>query len=1226
MIDLDVAREAGVHSVENGLVFPWRGPDGRTVCQLRPDDPGDGPKYLWPAGERLVLWVHPRMVEHLDSTDPVIVVEGTRQYLAAVSHAPARTLIVGIVGCQGWREHDAAALSDLKLVAWEGRDVTLVFDADVATNPDVYDAAAGLAEDLHFRSAAKITHARLPGGGSLGLDDVLAEYGPKAFGKALDGAGALPKRPQRKRKPQPADRFFDENGLIVGMLADEAEEHFPMAVSQEDILCVYGDGVYSMDRNAAKRPAVELLGDRYRPFHAEALRDALLVRLRAAGRLIPAHASDPILNVKNGLLDLTTLELHEHSPDFLTTKQLAVEWNPEAECPVYEAWVVECVGDQVDDLEEAVSTMLDPSMTPTKALFAYGPSRSGKSTFIRLAAKMASPHVSSVTLHQLATDRFAAANVYGAILNSAADLSAGHVEDLSTFKMLTGEDSIQANRKYGAQFTFTNTALFAFSTNEIPSVGESSRAYLERVKPIRFPNSFAGAEDSSIERTMIEDELEGILRRWVEAYGRFLDRGGYGPSDPEVLAEFARGSDRVTQWVAEETTKVDDPNREKWTPGPKLLAKFTAWAEANHVGGMGRNKFYQRLEAAGVARSRTIKHRNVFDITPGQTTISAEPMDVMDVSTHMSLIREEEESKTPRKEIVKQNAQNVHRPSAVFDLETTGLDVFGWGAGFIRLVGLRLPGKPSRVSASTRAVMTAAEAGIPLVAHNGFGFDFVALAEHDGLDVVGLGDEGLLIDTKILAFLDDPPPARLDVPVERIYGLDATAERLGVRGKTDDLKALAAEFGGFDKIPPSDQRYRRYCRGDVDATKAILDLLPITDYAAREMRVLSRLSPITTTGFRVDLDLLGDRLEAGRAKTAAGVELLVERYGLPLTKVDGTPAAKPHATKAGKEAIAQAFADLGVDLPTTDAGNPSLDQATMLELVESDEPKVALLAETVLGLNGVRSTYGDVERHLVGDRVHPQVDARQASGRLSVVKPGMTVMGKRGGKYVEREIFLPDPGEVLVAVDLDQIDARAVAAHAGDPDYAALFEPGRDLHAEVAEAVFGDRSMRETAKAISHLWNYGGSVGAIVRQGASLEAAETFDAGMRERFPRLVEWQAEIRAEAKAGGLLDNGFGRMMRPSEGREHTQAPALIGQGCARDLMMEGLLRLDLDVVRMLRVSVHDEFVFSIPADIAGDVTKSILDALSFEWRGIPITAGATDPGPNWGALYAPKKEAA
>ena len=73
-----------------------------------------------------------------------------------------------------------------------------------------------------------------------------------------------------------------------------------------------------------------------------------------------------------------------------------------------------------------------------------------------------------------------------------------------------------------------------------------------------------------------------------------------------------------------------------------------------------------------------------------------------------------------------------------------------------------------------------------------------------------------------------------------------------------------------------------------------------------------------------------------------------------------------------------------------------------------------------------------------------------------------------------------------------------------------------------------------------------------------------------------MAWTAEIRELAKAGNLLDNGFGRLMRPDPARYYTQAPALMGQGTAADILKEAILRLpDPDFRPLVKLSVHDEF---------------------------------------------------
>ena len=313
------------------------------------------------------------------------------------------------------------------------------------------------------------------------------------------------------------------------------------------------------------------------------------------------------------MLDLRTGELLPHEPKYLSGVQLPIDYDPAATCPTYDRWIKEVCPDQVEDLEETCSQMIDPSRCPTKAVFHYGPSRSGKSTHLRLLEAIAGIHRSAVTLHQLFDDRFAAANVYGSVLNAAADLSSAHVEDLSKFKTLTGDDSVHANRKYGGQFTFRNQALFAFSANELPTVSENSRAYSERIKPFRFDQSFAGREDPAIEDRMM-NELPGIFNRLVAAWKSRHERGGFRDTAPAVRADFEAKSDRVRLWLSERGLITTLPDGNAPAPGqtlptdritkPRLLAQmFNTWAQEQGGSKMGERKIIERLTSIdGVVR------------------------------------------------------------------------------------------------------------------------------------------------------------------------------------------------------------------------------------------------------------------------------------------------------------------------------------------------------------------------------------------------------------------------------------------------------------------------------------------------------------------------------------------------------------------------------------------------------------------------------------------------
>lgn len=589
-------------------------------------------------------------------------------------------------------------------------------------------------------------------------------------------------------------------------------------------------------------------------------------------------------------------------------------------------------------------------------------------------------------------------------------------------------------------------------------------------------------------------------------------------------------------------------------------------------------------------------------------------------------------------------------PTVVFDLETGSVDdlcSYGPagtrdqpGSEYVRLAGYTYEGEV-RLTGDTSALVRYLEQAQLAVGHNILGFDLLALARYHGLDFHAMVERGAVFDTLIAARQIDPPRARSGN--SQRYDLDSLAERMGYPGKAHDLKKLAKEFGGYDRIPLDDPRYREYLHQDVLVGLGVYAKTApaLSDpYIAREHRVAAIAGQITLNGFAVDRQLLDERLAGVHQTKATALAELEQAYGIPMTDAKGKRYASPLATDAGKAALEQALTQLGVtDLPRT-AKTGALatggEEMAALARKHAGHPGVARLCELVTTVTGARTIYGTIDTYAVrshhagepGWRVHPSVSMKQSTGRASISKPGLTVVGKRGERYHERDVFVADPGEVMLSIDLAQVDARAVAGLSQDQAYMAMFEPGRDLHAEVAQRVWGDPSRREHAKPLGHGWNYGMGLSKLAET-ASVEpvVAQQFDAAMRYQFPRLVAWRDEVRETARAGLLLDNGFGRRMNPDPQRAHTQGPAFMGQGCARDLMMEGLLRLPRDVYPMLRAIVHDEVVLSVPVELAVDVARVVVAAMSFEWRGVPIIAepqktrdGSVRFGRTWGDLYA------
>lgn len=284
---------------------------------------------------------------------------------------------------------------------------------------------------------------------------------------------------------------------------------------------------------------------------------------------------------------------------------------------------------------------------------------------------------------------------------------------------------------------------------------------------------------------------------------------------------------------------------------------------------------------------------------------------------------------------------------------------------------------------------------------------------------------------------------------------------------------------------------------------------------------------------------------------------------------------------------------------------------------------VRAIVDVLLRATGVRDKYNQMAKLLApSGRIHGMIGTPQGSGRWAMSP--FTTMGKRTPAALrERDVVVADPGHVLIACDHSQLDIRTVAALSQDPELIAILQPDSDdFHELMAEVYFGDRKRRPDAKPINHGANYGmGAKATAERYGLDLAMVEEAHRNRADRFHVQQAWTEQVREQAAAGMLLDNGFGRLMRATPERAFTQAPALMGQGASRDVMCESLLRLDElsgGIVRpYLRAVVHDEIVLSVPEAEAEHWQDLLREAMTWEWRGVPILCDVSAPAYRWSA---------
>lgn len=167
----DWAQSWGEQAVP-AIVFPWKTIHGEVIEQVRPDTEvqydGKRYKYLFPKGSGAVL----NALRHDPGAERVLIVEGTKQGLAAASWAPEDVAVYGVGGCRNW---STDGIPDTDLLVCDGKQVFILLDADVTSNRDVYDAAMKLRRAAKQENAKSVAYCILPAGGTNGLDDVIGK-------------------------------------------------------------------------------------------------------------------------------------------------------------------------------------------------------------------------------------------------------------------------------------------------------------------------------------------------------------------------------------------------------------------------------------------------------------------------------------------------------------------------------------------------------------------------------------------------------------------------------------------------------------------------------------------------------------------------------------------------------------------------------------------------------------------------------------------------------------------------------------------------------------------------------------------------------------------------------------------------------------------------------------------------------------------------------------------
>ena len=506
------------------------------------------------------------------------------------------------------------------------------------------------------------------------------------------------------------------------------------------------------------------------------------------------------------------------------------------------------------------------------------------------------------------------------------------------------------------------------------------------------------------------------------------------------------------------------------------------------------------------------------------------------------------------------------------------------------------------------------------------------------------------------------------------YSLDNIAKRHGEAGKNEQLlKEAAVAFG----VAPKNGMWKlaaryvgEYAEDDADQPLKVLrkqerriDDLDLWDVYNLESEVLPVLVRLRRRGVRIDLDQL-QKIEEWT--------LQQEGEALALVKAEtGVDIGVGNVWKAG--AIAPALEYIGVKLPKTAAGKPSIDKDVLASVPHPVAKALAWSRKT----NKLRTTFAaSIRKYMVDGRIHCTFNqiARETEagdqkgaryGRLSATDPNLQQQPSRDEfAKMWRSIYLPEEGQLWACNDYSQQEPRwtthfaAVMGLDGAKEAAQQYhtDPNLDNHQFMADLTGLDRKFAKcvylglcygeggaklcddmslpTRWALRHgrygtpLEFFGSREEALgkrteygegfVWRAAGEEGQNILDR-FNERAPFIKELAKAAEKKAKKVGQIRTAGGRVLhfpqRPDGTYDwaHKSLNRLI-QGTSADQTKKALVEVDR-AGYWLMLQVHDELDSGVESvKEANEISEIMEHTMEGE---VPFRVDL-EIGPNWGEI--------
>lgn len=298
------------------------------------------------------------------------------------------------------------------------------------------------------------------------------------------------------------------------------------------------------------------------------------------------NSDENVINFRNGVLHLDTMTLHPHSPDYLCTRQIPVDWEEHSwdDAPIFDKYMQHlCCGTMTkrynprwEEGAKKYRTLMEflgacisnvKGYRFKKSLFMYGPGNTGKSQIKALAEYLIGAENCNPCDLKTLEARFGTSGIFNKRLIGSSDMPYMTITELNVFKQITGGDQLFAEYKGRNSFYFTYDGLSWFCMNRLPKFGGDNGQWVyDRILPVECPNVVPEALRDPVLLDRMKGEASAIVWMAITFYKDAVKRG-YRFFEPEeaavTRAEYKRTNNTFDAWFEDCCIEVAHPGSDE---------------------------------------------------------------------------------------------------------------------------------------------------------------------------------------------------------------------------------------------------------------------------------------------------------------------------------------------------------------------------------------------------------------------------------------------------------------------------------------------------------------------------------------------------------------------------------------------------------------------------------------------------------------------------------------